>query len=575
MRYGMKFVGIVAIGMFLLATSGKYGEAADFHGDWSAGEDTELSFGLDLRQDGASIIGYHCGTTKDASRIDCSIVGDETTIEGSATENRAEVRFTSAYSGAVGTARLTLQAGDTLLWEITEFPDGEFYLPAKAILTRSKPSPSRTQDIPTGSPLERLSELVSKDLKAKSYQYPVRLNSDYVVRDDFNFDGIDDVAAIFLPVDDGAGDSTGDVRNENQFLAIGFGAPGGGLTLALNAQDVPCSSCGGVYGEPELSLDSRKGVLAFGSYGGSTWRWEILRKIRYEEGVFRVIGYTETSSHIDADVVFTCDINLNTMDGIRTYSYQKNRDTQGEVRFKHLAASRVKAPLKIDGVLNEADWKEAQQAHIREASSVVHKPENWSGAADLSFTASALWDDQALYIGIAVSDDKVVPVENAENMLKGDHLELWFDFAESLVMWDLGGWPLRQKPDGSIRQIGIGVPAAGENVPVRMLYPDKAPQELGITGAMSRTNVGYALEVRLPMGIFEETWPSDFEWTVGCNFGFGIVLSDTDNPADRRQDCLMATSPVKWGNPWTFGGGSLVENYQKPEYPLTNWRVRY
>ncbi len=577
MRYTPKFVRIVAISMFLLAMRGGIGEAADFQGDWVAGEDTELSFSLDLRVDGEKLSGYHCGTTENAARIDCGIEGDDMTIAGSVAENRAEVQFTSAYSGEAGRARLTLRADDTLLWEITSFPDGEYYLPEKAVLTRSKTARTRDESSvnPLEGSLESLSESVARDLKAKSYRYPVKLRSEYAVRDDFNFDGIDDMAAIFLPVAANMDDPQAEVRNENQFLAIGFGAPGGGMELALNAQDVPCLACGGGYGEPELGLTSRNGVIAFGSYGGSSWRWEVLRKIRYEQGAFREIGHTESSYQIGSEIVFSYDINLNTMDAIRTYAYKQQRGARGEVRFKHFAASRATAPLTIDGVLNEADWKTTRKSHVREASSIPYGPENWSGASDLSFSASALWDDQAFYVGLAVTDETVVPVENSDRMLTGDHLELWFDFADSLVKWDVEGWPFRQKPDGSIRQIAVGVPSSGDAVFVRMLYPDKAKQEIGITGAVSRTKDGYAMEVRIPIGVFEEIAPSDFEWKVDLDFGFSVVVSDTDDPADRRQDCLMASSPVKWGNPWTFGGGSLAATHQKPEFPSENWRARY
>jgi hypothetical protein len=75
--------------------------------------------------------------------------------------------------------------------------------------------------------------------------------------------------------------------------------------------------------------------------------------------------------------------------------------------------------------------------------------------------------------------------------------------------------------------------------------------------------------------VFQEFAPSDYQWAAGQNFGFTVVVSDTDDPSQRKQDCLMATSEVQWGNPHTFGACYLFEHYEKPDFPLKDWRARY
>ncbi len=207
----------------------------------------------------------------------------------------------------------------------------------------------------------------------------------------------------------------------------------------------------------------------------------------------------------------------------------------------------------------------------------MYKPENWSGALDLSFAGTTLWDADGLYIGIVVVDDRVVPVESWDGILKGDHLELWLDVADSLVQWDVEGWPLRRKPDSRIMQVGVGIPVSGAEVVVRALYPEQPEGTLGITAAAAPTQTGYIVEVAIPrtvinaLALDETGW----EWTSGLSFGISLVLSDTDDPQNRRQDCLMATSGVQWGNPYTLGAGYLVETYTKPDVPLQGWRARY
>jgi len=571
MRFGIILLMVIG-GMSSLVIAQ---EPADFRGNWDMEETGGLAFGLELQQEGNTVFGHHCGMLSDASRIDCSLAGeDDPTITGSIAGNVAKVRFTSAYSGQIGMAKLTRQ-DESLLWEITAYPNGVYYLPDQAVLTKT--GDSSIQSSPSDERLERLHALVTQDLQTQSYAYPVRLDERHIVYDDMNADNYEDIAAIFYPFDESIDDVNAEVRMEDRFLAIGFGNATGELTLVLNAQGVPCLSCGGVYGEPELSLTSDNGVLALSSYGGSNWRWEQIQKIRYEAGSFKVIGYTENSYHIGAGISLGYDVNLNTLEAVRSFDYGEGDDQKGEARFTNLMANYANSSIIIDGVLNETTWMSAQVTTIRNPSAVVYKPENWSGASDLSFSAVTVWDADGLYLGIAVEDERVVPVESWERILKGDHLELWLDCADSSVRWDADGWPLRQKPDGNLMQIGVGVPDSGTMPIIRILYPEEPKELTDIVAAASQTPTGYVLEIRIPLTMLEVLAPADpeWEWMSGLSFGFSLIISDTDDSANRRQDCLMATSEVKWGNPSTFGTCYLVETYAQPTFPLREWRIRY
>lgn len=115
--------------------TGQPQHGSSFQGSWSGTGET-MFFDLDLVQDGSGVTGHHCGTTRDATRTDCAMdAEDEWSIVGTIVDNVATVRFVSAYSGASGAAVLTLR-GDSLAWEITEFPDDAFYVPSQATLHR-------------------------------------------------------------------------------------------------------------------------------------------------------------------------------------------------------------------------------------------------------------------------------------------------------------------------------------------------------------------------------------------------------------------------------------------------------
>ena len=124
--------------LFVLSQDNLYSNSfiTDFEGKWTS-VDENISLDLDLFQTGEEIEGYHCSVTKHAQRIDCRLESDGLgfSIQGSVGGNIAEVTFLSTYCNENGKAKI-VKCGDYLYWEITEYPDGEFYLPLTVILER-------------------------------------------------------------------------------------------------------------------------------------------------------------------------------------------------------------------------------------------------------------------------------------------------------------------------------------------------------------------------------------------------------------------------------------------------------
>lgn len=550
-------------------------EIGSFQGAWEMDDADGLAFELDLFQDGDHLTGHHCGMTTDARRIDCSLAGEDgISIDGAIVGDVAKVRFTSAYSGEIGMAKLQIQ-GDTLLWEITAYPNGAYYLPDQAVLTRSQTPAEPAAPAADDERLKLLHELVSQELLQEHYAYPVRLDPQYTAFGDLNGDGIEDVAAILYAFDESIEQLDADVRWEDRFLAVGFGAPSGAVTLALAAQAIPCLNCGGAYGEPEIGLSIDDAALLLASYGGSNWRWEIMQAARYTEGVFSAITYTEHSSYTGNDTAFTFTIDFQNLQGSRAYNYADG--PAGSAWLSHIPINHASHPLAIDGSLHESAWQSAPATIIREASGVIYKPEHWSGPSDLNVSVKALWNAEGLYLGLLVEDDAVVPVESWERILKGDHVEIWLDFADSLIHWNADGWPVRRKPDSHTLQIGVGLPEAGQEPVVRMLYPEQPEGASRTVAAAAITSTGYTVEIAIPSREFEAAVPDsdEWQWSAGAVFGLSIIVSDTDNPDARGQDSLLATSGVQWGNPYTFGVGALVETYAAPKFPVSEWPTRY
>lgn len=94
--------------------------------------DASTGFTLDLYQDWKQIYGQHVVVAQDGNKIDSL----EASINGWLKGKVATVQFQSSFTDQPGTAEITYIDVNTIQWKITAAPEGEFYLPAEATLTR-------------------------------------------------------------------------------------------------------------------------------------------------------------------------------------------------------------------------------------------------------------------------------------------------------------------------------------------------------------------------------------------------------------------------------------------------------
>ncbi|QXE07346.1 hypothetical protein BJG93_36390 (plasmid) [Paraburkholderia sprentiae WSM5005] len=125
---------------------------SEISGSWTA---TENPFGkaepmsvfdLKLHIIAGVVRGQYCYVTQYGNKIDCD-PSDNENISGFISGSKARVTFFSFFGGTNGVAEITM-AGGRLTWRVVKSPDGEFYGPLRATLSRSSPakenaSPSR------------------------------------------------------------------------------------------------------------------------------------------------------------------------------------------------------------------------------------------------------------------------------------------------------------------------------------------------------------------------------------------------------------------------------------------------
>ncbi|MEW6609803.1 MAG: DPP IV N-terminal domain-containing protein, partial [bacterium] len=159
----------------------------------------------------------------------------------------------------------------------------------------------------------------------------------------------------------------------------------------------------------------------------------------------------------------------------------KRRD--GEV----FEVTKVKGNMVIDSILSEKGWGDVKKISMNKKEDVIYKPSNWQGEEDLSALAMVQGDDKNLYLAIAVKDDNFVQPFTGDNILKGDHLEFWFETPKGIYQFGLSPGDFEK----IVPEVLVWLPKLSNQQKQDMLR--------GIKIASIKTKTGYNLEAKIPL----------------------------------------------------------------------------
>jgi hypothetical protein len=199
----------------------------------------------------------------------------------------------------------------------------------------------------------------------------------------------------------------------------------------------------------------------------------------------------------------------------------------------------------LDGILNTTDEWTGRGYVIDQ---VVSKPENWQGAADLSARFYLAWDNDHLYLGIAVRDDQHVQLASGSQLYKGDDIEIQID---KQLQKDYETATLSSDD----AQMGMAVrdPWTGDHEAYVWL-PSSLEGPLSLSLAAQPAEGGYVLEAAVPW------WALSFSPQVEIPYGFCLSLGDNDAPGTLDQQSMISSAPRReWGDPRTWGTLVLVD----------------
>jgi hypothetical protein len=159
-----------------------------------------------------------------------------------------------------------------------------------------------------------------------------------------------------------------------------------------------------------------------------------------------------------------------------------------------------------------------------------------------------MWDENGLYLGIAVQDDQHVQLGRGVTLYNGDDVELQLDT-------DLeGDWDAAElsQDDG---QMGFAIQDLAKGSHEGYVWqPPSLEQPLTLDLAVQQAPAGYTVETAIPWPALNLTPASE------TPYGFCLSLADTDTPGLVDQESMISTCPRRvWGDPTTWGTLILVD----------------
>lgn len=204
-------------------------------------------------------------------------------------------------------------------------------------------------------------------------------------------------------------------------------------------------------------------------------------------------------------------------------------------------AQRVARPPAIDGDLGE--WADGP---VVESRYVVYTEAGWDGTVDVAARWRLAWDDDALYLGVAVEDDAHVQMQADTDLFKGDSVEIQLDTGR------VDGRP--PSLDADTYQCILSPGDFEKLAPAWQCFRGNDRGEMKPVAADSArlaarpSGAGYVIEASVgwrDLGVAAE---------AGRTFGAAFSVTDTDTPGARAQEVFLSNVAARrWSDPTTWG----------------------
>ncbi len=190
--------------------------------------------------------------------------------------------------------------------------------------------------------------------------------------------------------------------------------------------------------------------------------------------------------------------------------------------YRPLPMIRLNAAPTIDGDLS--DWS-ALPIVVDQPGQVGRSAESWTGPEDGSYRFGIAHDDEAVYVAVAVRDDRVLAAPGTRTW-RQDSVEVILNVADDPDRSLSRGASWRDRWKTYAAWAASPGDTAGQMV---VNDPDMIPP--GVEGVCLRTDGGYVAELKIPHSALARTRGDDPGWTAAR---VNVVVTDMDAPGGER-----------------------------------------
>lgn len=220
-----------------------------------------------------------------------------------------------------------------------------------------------------------------------------------------------------------------------------------------------------------------------------------------------------------------------------------------------ITASYIDETIGIDGDLYE--WDPPIQKVI---NYVVYGAANWTDEFDCSGTVVVGWDEDYLYIGVRVKDDKYVQEGKKEQLYLGDSIEIVFDryvsadyYLQAMTADDyqIGISPGQYGIESCYIINGKVTTSCTPQPPQAYMWAPKteAGKKNEIKIGALESGKGYQVEFKIPWSLIGVSNPA-----AGDHYGFAVSISDNDKSGKLLQQSMVSNVPTRfYADPTTWG----------------------
>lgn len=182
--------------------------------------------------------------------------------------------------------------------------------------------------------------------------------------------------------------------------------------------------------------------------------------------------------------------------------------------FNALLLPKLSKPIEING--NLSDWSDLARFDVKDI-----KINGWQGEQDISATGSLTWDEDNLYLGVEVIDDKHEQSASGDAIWSGDSIQIGIGIANS---------------DGTVpseyHELGVARGNAGNLLKWRWLTPRgfNINDALELKYAVSRSDSTTSYELAIP---WRELSHDITQVKQGMKLKFSLLVNDNDGEGRR------------------------------------------